>query len=262
MKFDMHCHTKEGSIDAKVSIMDYACQLIRMGFDGMLVTDHNSYRGYEKWAEAQKKRGVLKNFTVLKGIEYDTVDAGHIIAILPDGVHSKLLEIRGMTIHQLERIVHGLGGILGPAHPYGTGYFAAMNTHPFKKNEKLMEKFDFIEVFNSCTKPLANAKARLLATKYDKFNFAGSDAHKAGVIGKAYTIFENKITCNNDLIRAVKHKEKVVAQGIHIDKVKKEMNTLDKVKEELGIIGYWCYNRLSAFIMGSRRYIELQKTIR
>lgn len=42
MKIDMHCHTKEGSIDAKVSIEQYIKKLISNGFDGMLVTDHNS----------------------------------------------------------------------------------------------------------------------------------------------------------------------------------------------------------------------------
>ena len=43
MKLDMHCHTKEGSIDAKVPIQEYITKLVKEGFDGMLVTDHNSY---------------------------------------------------------------------------------------------------------------------------------------------------------------------------------------------------------------------------
>ena len=45
----MHCHTAEGSIDARVGIVDYVTELINKGVDGMLVTDHNSYRGYEYW---------------------------------------------------------------------------------------------------------------------------------------------------------------------------------------------------------------------
>ena len=35
MKFDMHCHTKEGSMDGKVPIDDFIAELIRKGFDGM-----------------------------------------------------------------------------------------------------------------------------------------------------------------------------------------------------------------------------------
>lgn len=43
MKIDMHCHTKEGSIDGKVSIEEYIRMLRNQGFGGMLVTDHDSY---------------------------------------------------------------------------------------------------------------------------------------------------------------------------------------------------------------------------
>ena len=51
MKIDMHCHTKEGSIDAKVKIENYINKLISNGCNGMLVTDHNSYNGYRKFKE-------------------------------------------------------------------------------------------------------------------------------------------------------------------------------------------------------------------
>ena len=46
MKFDMHCHTKEGSMDGKVMIEEYIRTLKRKGFGGMLVSDHDSYDGY------------------------------------------------------------------------------------------------------------------------------------------------------------------------------------------------------------------------
>ena len=49
MKYDMHCHTKEGSMDGKVPIDDFIAELIRKGFNGMLVSDHNSYNGYRTW---------------------------------------------------------------------------------------------------------------------------------------------------------------------------------------------------------------------
>lgn len=35
-------------IDAKVPIQEYITKLVKEGFDGMLVTDHNSYDGYRK----------------------------------------------------------------------------------------------------------------------------------------------------------------------------------------------------------------------
>ena len=45
MKLDMHCHVKEGSIDSKVSLDEYITLLKERGFDGMLITDHDTYKG-------------------------------------------------------------------------------------------------------------------------------------------------------------------------------------------------------------------------
>ena len=74
MKFDMHCHTKEGSLDGRVGLEDYIRILKDKGFQGMLVTDHNSYDGYRAWKN-QVKDGTAQDFVVLKGIEYDTINA-------------------------------------------------------------------------------------------------------------------------------------------------------------------------------------------
>ena len=51
MKFDMHCHTKEGSLDGKVEIEEYIRILKEKGYQGMLVSDHNSYNGYRYWRD-------------------------------------------------------------------------------------------------------------------------------------------------------------------------------------------------------------------
>ena len=74
MKFDLHCHTKEGSIDSKVTIERYIEILKDKGFDGFLITDHNSYKGCKAWDHMKDKIGSM-DFTVLRGVEYDTKDA-------------------------------------------------------------------------------------------------------------------------------------------------------------------------------------------
>ena len=76
----MHCHVKEGSIDSKVSLDEYITLLKERGFDGMLITDHDTYKGYRHW-KYQMKGKVHDDFVVLKGIEYDTCDGGHILCI-------------------------------------------------------------------------------------------------------------------------------------------------------------------------------------
>ena len=118
MKLDMHCHVKEGSIDSKVSLDEYITLLKERGFDGMLITDHDTYKGYRHW-KYQMKGKVHDDFVVLKGIEYDTCDGGHILCIMPEGVKMRLLELRGLPVAVLIDFVHKHGGILGPAHPCG-----------------------------------------------------------------------------------------------------------------------------------------------
>lgn len=94
MKIDMHCHTREGSPDGKVPIEQYIRMLRNQGFGGMLVTDHDSYGGYRYWKK-NIKGDKYQDFLVLKGIEYDTLDAGHILVIMPETIKLRLLELRG-----------------------------------------------------------------------------------------------------------------------------------------------------------------------
>ncbi len=250
MKFDMHCHTKEGSVDARVAIDSYIKKLISQDFDGMLITDHNSYDGYRKWKQIAETIRTDRSFTVLKGIEYDTRDAGHMIVILPDNIDCKLMELRGLSISELEELVHRLGGILGPAHPYQTGFFALMNTNCGKRNKVMIQKFDFIETFNACNHTISNVKARALANKYKKPSFAGSDAHKMSVIGTAYTTFENEIYNNNDLIKAVRERAEMLADGSLLEKYQRR----HFMKNYPGTVCYWIYNKLGALFYMPARY--------
>lgn len=210
MKFDMHCHTKEGSLDARVPIQEYIEILKQKGFDGMLVTDHDSYRGYYHWLKHQDT--MPKDFVVLKGIEYDTRDAGHFLVILPDGVKERLLAVRGMRVEILSKLVHHYGGVLGPAHPYGMRSASAMFFRKLRKHPEMMRRFDFLEGFNTCELISSNIKARQLAKEYDLPCVGGSDSHKAMYVGTAFTVFDRDITCNNDLIACIKERG-IVAFG-------------------------------------------------
>lgn len=149
MKFDMHCHTKEGSMDGKVMIEEYIRTLKRKGFGGMLVSDHDSYDGYREWKNAIKGRA-HQDFVVLKGVEYDTCDCGHILVIMPFGVKLKILELRGLPGSILVKIVHAYGGILGPAHPYGEKFMSMISTNERKKKyqqriAQLLPQFDLLK---------------------------------------------------------------------------------------------------------------------
>lgn len=248
MKLDMHCHTHEGSVDSKVNIYDYIRILQSQGYDGMLVTDHDSYNGYRTFRDTIKEN--LKDFVVLKGIEYDTLDAGHILIIMPENVKLLILECRGLPIKMLQDIVHKHGGILGPAHPCGERHLSFTRTRAYKKHPELMKGFDFVEGYNSCESPETNNKAQLLAYKYGLPILGGSDSHWAKCIGTAYTIIDQNISTESELIQYLKSKKRTeVGGGYFMGTIKHRIGFFNHFLVE----AFWFYNRFESLIHRRRR---------
>ena len=92
MKFDLHCHTKEGSLDSKVSVKEFVHKFMALGFNGFMISDHNSYKGCRAWDKI-KNDPRYKDFCVIRGVEYDTKDAGHILVIMPDDLYLPIMKI-------------------------------------------------------------------------------------------------------------------------------------------------------------------------
>lgn len=249
MKIDMHCHVKEGSIDSKVSLDEYITKLKEEDFDGMLITDHDTYRGYRHWKYNMKGK-VHEDFVVLKGIEYDTCDAGHIICIMPEGVKMRLLELRGMPVAALIDFVHRHGGILGPAHPCGEKYMSFANTKKYYMSPEVIKRFDFIEAFNACEPESSNEGARKLADKYKKPGVGGSDSHKIECVGKAYTILPERVTCETELIELIRKKVPIETGGTLYTKTTKER--MGKVSKIL-TYSFWFYNKSGALLKRRKR---------
>ena len=257
MKFDMHCHTKEGSLDGKVPIAEFISCLKEKGFQGMLVTDHDSYKGYRSCKRLHGD-GDEDGFAVLKGVEYDTIDAGHILVVMPEGVKLKILELRGLPVQFLIDIVHKNGGILGPAHPCGERYLSITNTRKHKNRLAVMDRFDFLEGFNACESPESNATAMEIAARFEKPVFGGSDAHKEECVGYAYTEFEGEIACESDLIRLVKERgrEACTCGGRHyMGTTKEKMGSLNNVLVQ----SFWFYNHAASMMRARKRRRELGK---
>ena len=108
---------------------------------------------------------------------------------------------------------------------------------------EFLEKFDFVETFNACIRPWANACADNLAGCLHKPKVAGSDAHKMRVVGAAYTEFTQKIANNNDLIRAIKEGWVQAQGGSVLKEMEEETNFL---LQKAANAGYWVYNKLGA----------------
>ena len=253
MKFDLHCHTAEGSSDSKVSILEYIRLLQEQGYDGMMVTDHDSYGGYNYYLEHINETD--RNFVVLKSIEYDTSDAGHFLVVMPDDVHLELLEYRGLKIRQLIDLVHRYNGILGPAHPCGEPFLSIFSTGRYKKDRSILNEFDFIEGFNCGEDSWANDEAVELAHEYNKPLTSGSDAHWSECVGLAYTILDSTIRCNNDFIEYIREKKNTTIWGEPYNgTLKARLGKWNK----LLVYGFFPYNKFGAlrFVLKRKRALK------
>ena len=211
-KFDLHCHAAEGSIDAFVKINEIAIRLKEKGYNGMLITDHNSYNAYKHIKN-------IDNFVILKGIEYDTIDCGHVIIILPNNIICKEFIKVGMTLEKVSNIVHKYNGVLGLAHPFDHGPFGCFrNKLNLKRIDEIVLKIDFIEVFNSSASEKGNLDALKIAQKYNLAITGGSDCHRKNCIGIGQSIINTDIKDNNDLIQAIKERKIVECFGTFTQK--------------------------------------------
>lgn len=232
MRIDMHCHVKEGSVDSKVGVREYISLLIERGVEGMVITDHNTYNGYRYWVNHIKDKE-FQEFVVLKGIEYDTFDGGHIIVIMPPDVELQILEQRGMQVEQLIELVTANGGVLGPAHPCGEKYMSFFHAGAFKRKPEITEKFHFIETYNACEPESSNNEAMAYAKEYTKIGIGGSDAHRPVCVGWGYVDFPKDIRNENDLIEQVKENVSTICGGKIYDQT-----TKDKLGRAKAIMAY------------------------
>lgn len=251
MKLDMHCHTREGSPDGKLELLENIEILKEKGYHGMLITDHDSYKAYRYY---QKLTHKPENFLVLKGIEYDTIDAGHMLIIMPTGVKLPILELRGLPVTLLIEIVHHYGGILGPAHPCGEKFLSIGNTLRGKISEKIYKRFDFIEGYNACEDADSNMRAMAIAEKFGLPCFGGSDSHKADCAGLGYTILQEDIASETDLINYILSGKTTMVGGRHYTHTTKAK--LGKINNIL-VYSFWVYNKTLALLRRKARNLEL-----
>lgn len=255
MKIDMHCHTKEGSIDGKIPIEKYIEILKEKDFGGMLVTDHDSYEGYRYWKNNIKGNSHT-DFKVFKGVEYDTLAAGHIIVIMPETVKLRILELRGLPVQLLIPIVHNYGGILGPAHPYGEKFMSFINSRAYKRNPNILKEFDFVEIFNSCESVEDNERAEELAKQFNLPGIAGSDAHKEDCIGLAYTEIPDHVQNETELIELIKNKGIVDAGGeIYTNTSRGKIGRAKIITTYM----FWIYNRFAGWFRAIQRSRKFKK---
>lgn len=175
MKVDMHVHTCY-SKDATLSLETIMESCERRGLDGAAITDHNTIAG----ALALKE---IAPFLVIVGEEIDTTRGEILGLFLKEEIPGGLMPEEAMAR------IREQGGLVGVSHPLDRLRRSAMRQVALLD---ILDELDFLEGFNSrVTFPSDNRKAQALAQARGLPITAGSDAHTAYEIGRAYVEMSN-----------------------------------------------------------------------
>ena len=194
-RVDMHCHTNHS--DAPVSVSD-ALREARMKGIGIAITDHNQVSGCIQAVKDSSRT------MVIPGIEVSALDGPHILiyfyktgdlqefyrtSIEKKKQKSPYLAIRASTSEILDQ-ASGYPCICSAAHPYGYLLFNKGIGRCVEKEylpERLISRFDALEVISGGMQRYQNLKAVQLAGAYGLGITGGSDAHLLRDYGRVLT---------------------------------------------------------------------------
>ncbi|NHJ46755.1 MAG: PHP domain-containing protein [Asgard group archaeon] len=196
VRIDMHVHTNYS--DGTDSVEEIIRHAEKIGLDGLAIADHDTFGGLHEALEIETE------LIVIPGIEVST-DKGHILGY---GISDGEIEV-GLTPQETVDIIHRMGGIAVPAHPFDTIRLGI-------KKEVYKIKCDAIEVINGCiTFSRCNKKAIEAAIELDLPMIAGSDGHSIEEIGIAWTDFLTEPETWQDVISMILRKESIPLGGRH-----------------------------------------------
>ena len=188
MKIDLHIHTNF-SWDGFSSPKEVVDSAVQKGIDCICIVDHNEVKG----AIEAMKYAFDKNILVLPGIEILSLEGDilgiNVKKIIPDFLAPE------ETIQEIKK----QGGMAVIPHPF----WPLSN---LKNNRKALLSADAIEVLNADMFRFINKKALLFYKKYNLAFTAGSDAHRAKFIGRAYLEIPQNNLSEKEVIEQIKNK--------------------------------------------------------
>jgi len=194
MLVDLHVHTCVSSPCSRIHPQELIAVARQMGLDAVCVTEHEEMEG----AEVAWRMGKEAGFLVLRGVEVYT-EFGDMLVF---GLMRPRFPLC-MDFSELREEVDRAGGVILPAHPCRSDRGFHERLGP-ERAEFLLERVDGLEVKNGGNTPEANLRAEGIAARYRLPGVGGSDAHLVMQVGRCLTLFERKITCEEDLVREIK----------------------------------------------------------
>jgi predicted metal-dependent phosphoesterase TrpH len=198
MVIDLHVHSSPASPCSSNPVERLIEEARAIGLDGICLTDHHHVWDPAAVESLRQRHG----FLILRGNEI-TTDQGDILVLGLDE------DIRGVIkLEELRTKVLRAGAFMIAAHPFrgfltfGIGYLGL--TPEKARKRPVFQGVDAVEVLNSRVSEKENRFAAQVAEGLGLALTGGSDAHKAGEVGRYATRFADPIRNEGDLVEALK----------------------------------------------------------
>lgn len=174
LRADLHVHTCY-SMDCQTPLSDIITRCLKMGISCVAISDHGTTAGALKLKE-------IAPFKVIVAQEILTPFGELMGLFLSEDIP------KGLSPQETIARIRKQGGLVNIPHPFGRSPFLLPGDRQSRLlSEEILSQIDIMEVFNSRTPyPHHFSKAQKLANKSGLAASAGSDAHTAGEIGRAY----------------------------------------------------------------------------
>ena len=206
--FDLHVHTREGSLDSDLSPEVLVEEAHRLDLTGILLAEHDGWQR-QRFVEFARRHDLV----LVHALEVYT-DMGHVIALGLDSYRPGIRNVR-----ELRRVMDEVGGFMILAHPFRflfgphgmltrNALFPDPASVPRSAEEAfahpVFELVDAVEVVNGATMEIENHFALDVAEQLGKPGTGGSDAHSIAGIGRGSTFFHGDIRNERDLLDALR----------------------------------------------------------
>jgi hypothetical protein len=200
--FDIHIHTRRYSGCSFIDDEDIVGQAVAAGLSGMALTEHGMRWPDEEFGRL-RKMAAGRGIVLINGQEINTFDSlnrseGEFLVF---GLGRSLTQV--CPAAELVQTVHGEGGIIIAAHPYKLS--RGGKSHYYGAGDLIYKlALDGIELCHPDHGEMAMKKVRKAMNELKIPGTGGSDAHKILNIGSYVTLFEKRITGEDDFIREIR----------------------------------------------------------
>lgn len=190
-KIDLHVHTVFGK-DSIIRPEELVSRSRQVGLDAVCVTEHHSYFLSDPYKEIAARTG----FPIFQGLEYRALE-GHLL-IYGLKIDQEDLPPR-LPMQWTVDWVRQRGGAAVPAHPYQQWSISGF------PGDRIftMKNLCALETINGSLSEGENRLAVEAAQRLGVKGIGGSDAHGPTVLGRAYTVFAEKIGSEAELVAAL-----------------------------------------------------------